>query len=157
MYVTKRHKRKSTYVSLAPIYIGNEKFDEVAAHKILEAILDDNLSWTDHVNELTKRISKKLHQLSKTKHFLNAHARKEFIHAHVQFTIDYASTLWDSASASALKPLSGIHRRALKLIFQISTTLTAHDYKCIDILRLKSKLEYIKRYIYWEPGYIACW
>ena len=120
MYVTKRQKRKSTYVSLAPIYIGNEKFDEVAAHKILEAILDDNLSWTDHVNDLTKRISKKLHQLSKTKHFLNAHARKEFIHAHVQSTIDYASTLWDSASASALKPLSGIHRRALKLILMKS-------------------------------------
>ena len=109
------------------------------------------------MNDLIKCISQKLDQLLKIKHFLNAHAKKQFFHAHIQSIIDYASTLWDSASASALKPLSGIHRRALKLIFQISTTLTAHDYKCIDILRLKSKLEYIKRYIYWEPGYIACW
>ena len=39
-------------------YIGNEKIDEVATHKVLGVTID-NLSWTNHVNELTKCISKK--------------------------------------------------------------------------------------------------
>ena len=86
----------------------------------------------------------KLWQLSKVKHFLNAHARKQFCPAHIQSFIDYASTLWDSASANTLEPLSSIHRRALKSILLKSTTLTAHDYKSLDILPLKSKLEYNK-------------
>ena len=45
-----------------PLYTGNEK---VATHKVLGATIDKNLSWTNHVNELTKRVFQKLYQLSK--------------------------------------------------------------------------------------------
>ena len=86
-------------------------------------------------------VSPKLYQLSKIKHFLNAHARKLFFHAHIQPIIDYASTLWDSASVNTLKPLASIHKRALKLTLLKSTSLTAHDYKLLDVLPLKLKLE----------------
>ena len=55
-----------------------------------------------------------------------------------------ASTLWDSASASTLKPLVSIHKRALKLTLLKSTSLTAHDYKHLDVLPLKLKLEFNK-------------
>jgi len=102
--------------------------------------IDNNLSWTNHVNELTKRVSQKLYQLAKIKHFLNAHAQKLFFHAHIQPIIDYASTLWDSASVHTLKPLVSIHKRALKLTLLKSTSLTAHDYKLLDVLPLKLKL-----------------
>ena len=96
------------------------------------------------MNDLTKRICQKLYQLSKIKHFLNTYARKQFFQAHIQSTIDYASTLWDFASANTLKPLSSMQRRTLKLILLKPTTLTAHEYKSVDILPLKSKLEYNK-------------
>ena len=127
-----------------PLYIGNEKIVEVATHKVLGVTIDNNLSWTNHVNELTKRVSQKLYQLAKIKHFLNAHARKLFFHAHIQPIIDYASTLWDSACANTLKPLVSIHKRALKLTLLKSTSLTAHDYKLLDVLPLKLKLEFNK-------------
>ena len=101
----------------------------------------NNLSWTNHV---TKRVSQKLYQLSKIKHFLNAHVRKLFFHAHIQPIIDYASTLWKSASANTLKPLVSIHKQALKLTLLKSTSLTAQDYKLLDVLPLKLKLEFNK-------------
>ena len=93
MTITTRQKRQNIS-SRMPLYIGNEKIVEVATHKVLGVTIDNNLSWTNHVNELTKRDSQKLHQLAKIKHFLNAHARKLFFHAHIQPIIDYASTLW---------------------------------------------------------------
>ena len=62
-----------------------------------------------------------------------------FFHTHIQPIIDYASTLWDSASANTLKPLVSIHKRALKLTLLKSTSLTAHDYKLLDVLPLKVK------------------
>ena len=37
-----------------------------------------------------------------------------------------------------------MQRRTLKLILLKPTTLTAHEYKSVDILPLKSKLEYNK-------------
>ena len=42
--------------------------------------------------------------------------KKKKIQAHIQSRIDYASTLWDSASESLLKPLKSLHRRAVKII-----------------------------------------
>ena len=75
-----------------PLYIGNEKIVEVATHKVLGMTIDNNLSWKNNVNELTKRVSQKLYQLAKIKHFLIARARKLF-YAHIQPIIDYASTL----------------------------------------------------------------
>ena len=143
MTITTRQKRQNIS-SRMPLYIGNEKIVEVATHKVLGVTIDNNLSWTNHVTELTKRVSQKLYQLAKIKHFLNAHARKLFFHAHIQPIIDYASTLWDSASANTLKPLVSIHKRALKLTLLKSTSLTAHDYKPLDVLPLKLKLEFNK-------------
>ena len=99
MYITTRQKRQNMSSSLPQIYIGNEKIDEVAAHRVLGVNIDNNQSCANHVNDLTKRISQKLYQLAKIKHFLNACARKQFFHAHIQSITEYASTLWDSTSA----------------------------------------------------------
>ena len=64
MTITIRQKRQNIS-SRMPLYIGNEKIVEVATHKVLGVSIDNNLSWTNHVNELTKRVSQKLYQLAK--------------------------------------------------------------------------------------------
>ena len=63
-------------------------------------------------------------------------------HAHIQPTIDYTSTLF--ASANTLKPLASIHKGEHKLTHLNSTSLTTHDYKGLDVLLLKLKLEFNK-------------
>ena len=82
---------------------------------------------------------KKVYQSAKIKHFLNFHARKTFFQAHIQSGIDYASTLWDSASDSLQKPLKSLHRRAIKIVL-LTTSLTDKDYKAAQILPLPSRL-----------------
>ena len=67
-----------------------------------------------------------------------------FFHAHIQLIIDYASTLQDSANANMLKLFVSIHKRALKLYLLKPTSLTAHDYKLLDVLLLKLKLVFNK-------------
>ena len=144
MYITRRQQWQNINTSLPPLHIENGKKNEVAAHQVQEAITHSDLSWTNHVLELTKSISHKLYQLSKIKHFLNAHARKQFFPAYSQSIIDYSSTLWDSASANTQKPLSIYIHEPLILILPKPTTLTAHDCKSLDTLPLKSKLEHNK-------------
>ena len=75
MTITTRKKRQNISFRM-PLYIANEKIVEVATQKVLGVTIDNNLSWTNHVNELTKRVSQKLYQLAKIKYFPNAHARK---------------------------------------------------------------------------------
>ena len=64
MTITTTQKRQNIS-SRMPLYTGNEKIVEVATHKVLAVTIDNNLSWTNHVNELTKRVSQKLYQLAK--------------------------------------------------------------------------------------------
>ena len=62
--------------------------------------------------------------------------------SHSQSLTDYASALWDSASPSTLKPLASIHKRTFKLALLKSTTMTAHEYKDLDVRPLKLKGEF---------------
>ena len=97
--------------------ISSQKIDDVVTHKVSGVTIDNDLSSKNRVNELTKRVSQKLYQLWKIKHFLNAHARKVFVffNAHIQSIVEHVSILWDSASAKTLKPLANINKRSLKL------------------------------------------
>ena len=147
MCVTTRQKRQNNISALPPLYIANEKIQEVSSHKVLGITIDNNLSWSEYILTLCKKVSQKIFQLSKIKFFLNRHARKQFFHAHIQSLVDYASTLWDCASANILKSLESIYRRALKLVLLKSNTLTPSDYVSIDILPFKQKVLFNKAVI----------
>ena len=144
MLITTRQKRQNLSHELPPIYIKNQTIEQVTHHKVLGVTIDNNLSWYHHIHNLCKLIAPKVYQLSKIKHFLDFHSRKLFFQAHIQSSIDYASTLWDSASANTMKHLLSLHKRALKLILLKNTTLSKTDYNQLNILPLQSRLKYNK-------------
>ena len=144
LIVTTRQKRQNFSHHCPPLYINGEVVEEVDNHKILGVVIDNNLSWSGHIKHIRKILSKKVHQLSRIKHFLNLHSRKMFFHAYIESHINYASTVWDNASENVLKPLLSLHRRAIKLILSKSSSLSASDYTNLDILPLKSKFRYNK-------------
>ena len=142
--ITTRQKRQNLPASSPAIFINNDLIEEVDHHKMLGLTIDNNLSWMHHISILCKKISKCVYQLSRMKHFLDLNSRKIFFNAYIMSHMNYASTIWDSASANILKPLFSLHRRALKLVLLKPSSLTLSDYKALDILPLKSKLKYNK-------------
>ena len=100
---------------------------------------DNSLSWHSHINYMCKTISKKVYQLCRIKHILNSHARRLIFHAHILSCISYCSTLFDSASENATKPLVRIYKRGIKAVLLKSSSLTSGDYKDFDIFPLKLK------------------
>ena len=133
MLVTTRQKRQNLNKSLT-LKVGDRFLEEVTSHKLLGIILDNNLSWAHHVSGLCKKISKKVFQLNRIKHFLDKHTRKLFFHAYIQPDIDFASTCWDGASSACLKPLESLFRRSIKIINNKSSPLLVSDYKDLKIL-----------------------
>ena len=144
MIVTTRQKRQNIESTMPKIYIKTEEIEEVNSHKVLGVIIDNNLSWSNQLNDIAKLISKKVYQLSQIKHFLDIDMRKIFFNAHIQSIIDYSSTLWDGASNNSMKQLNCSYKRALKMILLKSSSLTQSDYKLLDILPLHLKLKYNK-------------
>lgn len=143
MYVSARQKRQKMQSCFRPLYIGQNVVEEVNSHKILGVVIDRDLSWYEHTSSLVKRLSVKLFQLSKIKHFLDVHSRKLFFFAHIVPIVDYASTLWDSSSDNNLKLINRMYKRALKLIL-LKTSLAPHDLKQLNILTLRNRLLFNK-------------
>ena len=93
MCVTTRQKRQNQSCTLSPVFVSGERIEEVNFHKVLGVTIDHNLSWQEHIANLSKIVSQKVFQLSKIKHFLNLNARKQFFYAHRNSVVQYASTL----------------------------------------------------------------
>ena len=144
MLITTRQKRQNIVSYFHPLTVQGITIEEVQKHRVLGVTIDNNLSWTPHVNSLCKKISIKTFQLSKIKHFINFHARKFFSHAHIQSLIDYGSTLSDSASKNSLKPLHSLYKRSLKLILLKRSSLDQDNFNLLNILPLHAKLKYDK-------------
>ena len=127
MILTTRQKRQLLHSPSAHLSVGNKQITEVSDHKVLGVTIDNNLTWGPHIRDLCKTTAKEVYQSSKIKHFRNFHARKTFFQAHIQSGIDYASTLWDSASDSLQKPLKSLHRRAIKIVHLKRTSLNNNN------------------------------
>ena len=128
--LTTRQKRQILNSPPTQILIGKQQLHEVSEHKLLGVTIDNYLTWGPQIRDLCKSTAKRVYQSAKIKNFLTFHARRIiFFQVHIQSFIDYASTLWDSASESLLKPLKSPHRRAIKIILLQHTNLTNQDYK----------------------------
>ena len=144
MYVSARRKRQKLSASFQLLFIGKQTIDEVHSHKVLGVIIDRDLSWSNHISFLGKRLAVKISQLAKVKHFLDLHSTSMFFSAHILTVIDYASTLWDNASESNLRFMFRLHKWALKFVLIKSSSLTITDYSQLKTLNLKNRLKYNK-------------
>ena len=143
MLLASRQKRQNIE-QLPPLFISNHPVEIVNSHKVLGLTIDCNLSWSNHSSILCNSLAKKVYQFNKIKHFLDINARKLFFYAYIQSSIDYCSSLWDSASENALKFVFSLHRRAIKIVMLKSSSLTASDYKQLNILPLKFRFMFNK-------------
>ena len=63
MLITTRQKRQLLESSLPAIYINGEKVEEVTNHKILGVTIDNNLSWSTHIQSLSKKVASQTYLL----------------------------------------------------------------------------------------------
>ena len=127
MYVSARQKRQQLSASFQPLFIGKQTTEEVHSHEVLGVIIDTDLSSTNHISFLGKRLAVKISQLATVKHFLDLRSRSMFFSVSILTLIDYASTVWDSVGESNLRFIFRLHKRALKLVLLKSNSLTIND------------------------------
>ena len=76
MLITTRKKKTNLVPNLPlPLTIKSDITEEVQNHKVLRITIDNNLAWILQVNAVCKKISTKVFQLSRLKHFVNFRVR----------------------------------------------------------------------------------
>ena len=143
MVICTRQKRQLSPL-LLNLSMADTTIKQVSKHRLLGVIIDQNLTWQDHISHIGKTISKNMYMLSKLKYLTDISTRQMFYNAHIKSHLDYASTVWDTSSENHLKKLNSLHRRAVKLILPDTTLTTDEKFQKLCILPLASHFKFNK-------------
>ncbi|CAB4011773.1 Hypothetical predicted protein [Paramuricea clavata] len=91
----------------------------VASKKLLGITLDSKMSYETHVEELAKKISKRLGFLKHISPYLKQHQRETFYTCVIKPTLMYGSVVWDSCNINCHQRLLKLQKRAARIILDV--------------------------------------
>jgi hypothetical protein len=141
MVIATRQKHQRQQLELK-LKIKSTCIEQVQEHKVLGVVLDSEMNWHSHINNVNKHLSRNLYLLYQLKPYVETEARLSFFYAHILSYINYASNIWCGASANHVKLMQSLHRRAAKLILPDPLLTTEEKQKQLGILSLDKQFIY---------------
>ena len=129
-YMILNHKTDSTkFVKIGDEYLervwkcGNE-----TSFKPVRIWVDEDLSWSDHIDKLCWKINSAIYGLNKSRRSLNANSRKlidsGLIHSHLV----YGLPIWGFAKQNKLKLLKTQQKLAIQKVYNLKARDHTHKY-----------------------------
>ncbi|MCU7801469.1 MAG: hypothetical protein KZQ70_15395, partial [gamma proteobacterium symbiont of Lucinoma myriamae] len=132
MLITTHQKRASLTRELLSLNLNDDKLNTIANDKILGVVVDNNLTWSIHIDKTCKKIKANLWLLTKIKDYLSTKHRTLFYKAYIQPHIDYCNIIWGGTSQMNLNRIFRLQKRACKIIL---------DYNVEDVLQSMQELK----------------
>ena len=126
--------------TLKPNVINNEIVSRVLSTKFLGILIDNKLSWHEHINYISLKISRSLHVMNSIKYLIPKQALLSLYYSLIYPHLNYCTIVWGSAGKSALNgpsPLNGLklmQKRAVRIISK--NQRLAHTEPIFNNLRL---------------------
>ena len=105
-YMILNHKTESTDL----VKIGNEYLERVwkggneTSFKLVGIWVDEDLSWSDHIDKLYRKINLALYGLNKSRRSLNANSRKLLYSGLIHSLLVYGLPIWGFAKQNKQAP-----------------------------------------------------
>ena len=113
--------------------IKQEKFT-----KFLGVWLDENLNWSKHIKEISKKIARGLGILSKARNYLDRTTMKTLYYSFVYPYLLYNIEVWGNAANRYIEPLFRRQKRAVRIIIGARKHAhTAPIFSELKILKLR--------------------
>ena len=120
--------------------IGSAQLSSVRSCKYLGVIIDDHLSWREHIRMLANQMGRQFFCILRLLPLSPAVVARVY-HAFVLSRIDYCDVVWGSAVRSSLAPLDRIHRRVCGLLRgNTSVTMSLGDRRNFHMATLAFKV-----------------
>ena len=107
--------RKKNKINIQ-ISIEGNKLDRVDETKYLGVLLDHKLSWKDHANYITNKVSKASYIISKIRHYVDLPILKMIYYSLVHPHLNYCLTAWGGTCNTTLKPLITVQKRIVRIM-----------------------------------------
>ena len=106
----------SKFVSLSNIKIDNVKIERVFQTKFLGVVINEKLTWDNHILTVRNKISKGLGILSKIRNIVPCRVLISLYHALVHPHLEYCNIVWAASTCSALNKVFLLQKRAVRII-----------------------------------------
>ena len=136
MLITTSQKRLHLHNDILHLTYNNDVLNSVEKEKVLGIHIDDNLTWSIHINFIAKKMSSNLWLLSKLKDYLSTEHRVQFYKTYIQPQIDYCSTIWGRTSQYNLNRIFRLQKRAVKIIVNYQYDNIANSMDELKILNM---------------------
>ena len=91
--------------------------DRVTSFKYLGVVLNQSLTWADHIEALSNKIAQRIGLIKRIKHPLPVHARITLANCLVVPLFDYADSVWgDKDNLVLMNQLQIMHNKLAKVI-----------------------------------------
>ena len=135
-------KTKSSHTNL-PIYADGKAISRVASINFLGVIIDDRLSWKNHINHIHGKISISIGMLYKLRVLLPKKTLFMLYNALVLPYLDYCNVIWSGATEHDINRLTVLQKKAIRLC--TNSPFLAHTpplFKELGSLTLKDRILY---------------
>ena len=104
-------------LKLPKLEINKTTIKRVNSIKLLGVLIDENLTWKKHINEIEKKVSKSIGMLYKAKFLLNKKCLKDIYYAFIHSYLYCANISWASTNPNKLNELHNKQNHAARIIF----------------------------------------
>ena len=140
--------KKTNYIIFGPkistnkfntnLTIGNTNIDRVDCTKFLGIFLSSNLSWTEHINYLTTKISKNLGIINKLKQKYTFNIIKTLYYSLIYPYLTYCISIWGNGPKYLMHLCEKCQHSYLRILFKLKQSDHINSYfKLANILNIK--------------------
>ena len=98
------------------IQLHENCIQNVSKQKLLGIYIDENVSWSSHIDHLCSIIASKISLLRQLSEYVPAETQKMFYQGYILPLIDYGTVTWGSATGRHIERLSKLKKRAALII-----------------------------------------
>ena len=101
------------------VKIDDSVIEQVSSHKILGVDIDSQMNYESHIDELCKKLSKRIGLLKHISPFLKQRQRETYYNGVIKLTLLYGSMIWDSCIVEHLQRVLKLQKRAARIILDV--------------------------------------
>ena len=124
----------SSLQSSFDIILDGTKLERVTKTKFLGIIIDENLTWQNHINGISKTISRNIGVLNKVKYFMPQRILHTLYCTLVLSYVNYGILVWGSACKTYLEKIHKLKKWAIRAISNKSYIVVTLNLWFINIL-----------------------
>ena len=98
------------------IILDNVKILRTETAKFLGVVIDENLTWKDHINYVKNKIAKSIGIISRLKYYLPETTLNTLYNTLVLPYLNYCNIIWANNKPTRLKPLLLLQKRCMRII-----------------------------------------